>query len=95
MRGKYRSAIYTFEEAQIQTAKQALEDLQKDFEEQIITKVLPFPTFKLNEENYLDYYYKDPSKSFCQNIFSPKLKILMAKFAKHISLEHLPLLSAL
>ncbi|WP_317039757.1 peptide-methionine (S)-S-oxide reductase [Mucilaginibacter pineti] len=92
---KYRSAIYTFNEAQTEKAAQAIEDLQTDFSEPIITKVLHFQTFKLNEENYLDYYYKDPSKPFCQNIVSPKLKILMAKFAKHISPEHLPLLSAL
>jgi peptide-methionine (S)-S-oxide reductase len=95
MRGKYRSAIYTFEAAESLTAMQTLRDLQIEFDEPIITKVLPFQSFKLNEENYLDYYYKDPKKPFCQNIVSPKLKILMAKFAKHVAPEQAPHLSTL
>jgi peptide-methionine (S)-S-oxide reductase len=95
MRSKYRSAVYTFNNAQVEKTTQAIEDLQTDFGEPIITKVLHFQTFKLNEENYLDYYYKDPSKPFCQNIVNPKLKTLTAKFPKHISHEHLPLLSTL
>jgi peptide-methionine (S)-S-oxide reductase len=84
MRGKYRSAIYTFEEAQTETARQTLADLQKDFHELIISKILPFVSFKLNEETYLDYYYKDPSKPFCQNIVLPKLKELISRFAGEI-----------
>jgi peptide-methionine (S)-S-oxide reductase len=84
MRGKYRSAIYTCEEAQLRTAMQAIQNLQKDFDEPIVTKVLPFQTFKLNEENYLNYYYKDPSKPFCQNIVLPKLKELIRRFPDKI-----------
>jgi hypothetical protein len=50
------------------------------------TKVLPFHSFKLNEENYLDYYHKDPARPFCRNIENPKLKELLSRFAKHISM---------
>ncbi|TSJ41126.1 peptide methionine sulfoxide reductase [Mucilaginibacter corticis] len=95
MRSKYRSAVYTFDDAQAQEAVQAIQNLQKDFTDTIITRALPFQTFKLNEENYLDYYYKDPSKPFCQNIVNPKLKTLLAKFAKDIAPEHLSHLVAL
>ena len=87
MRNKYRSAIYTFTEDQNDVAEQALRDLQADFDQPIITKILPFQSFRLNEENYLDYYYKDPSKPYCQNIVNPKLKELLAKFADHIAPE--------
>jgi len=58
----------------------------------VITRVLPFVDFKLNEENYLNYYYKNPTKPFCQNIVNPKLKELLAEFSKHIDarrLDHL------
>jgi peptide-methionine (S)-S-oxide reductase len=95
MRGKYRSAIYTFEKEQFRTASNALCDLEEDFEDPIITKVLPFGSFQLNEENYLDYYYKDPSKPFCRNIIGPKLKILLARFGTHIAPELKTQLSAL
>lgn len=87
MRGKYRSAVYTFDDEQLQFAKQAIKDLQADFNEPIITEVLPFQIFRLNDENYLDYYYKDPAKLFCQNIVSPKLKILLSKFACQLAPE--------
>lgn len=62
-------------------------DLQKDFDQPIITKILSFQAFRLNEETYLDYYYKDPSKPFCQNIVNPKLKELIQRFHKYLSPE--------
>jgi peptide-methionine (S)-S-oxide reductase len=87
MRGKYRSAIYTFNNEQRDIAVHAFNNLQAGFKIPIITKILPFAEFKLNEENYLDYYYKDPSRPFCQNIVNPKLKILLAGFADQIAPE--------
>jgi peptide-methionine (S)-S-oxide reductase len=85
MRDKYRSAVYTFNDRQAAEAQTVIKGLQAEFEQPIITKVLPFQTFRLNEETYLDYYYKDPSKPFCQNIVNPKLKELIRRFQKHIS----------
>jgi peptide-methionine (S)-S-oxide reductase len=84
IRSKYRSAVYTFIDDQAIEANKALKDLQVDFAQPIITQVLPFQSFRLNEENYLDYYYKDPSKPFCQNIVNPKLKELLARFKDEI-----------
>ncbi|WP_121812290.1 peptide-methionine (S)-S-oxide reductase [Mucilaginibacter kameinonensis] len=84
MRGKYRSAVYTFNDAQLNAATAAIKALQTEFEQPVITKALPFQTFKLNSENYLDYYYKDPSKPFCQNIVNPKLKALLIRFKNQI-----------
>lgn len=87
MRDKYRSAVYTFGDAQSTEAQTTISVLQADFDQPIITRVLSFQTFRRNDENYLDYYYKDPSKPFCQNIVNPKLKELIRSFAKHISPE--------
>jgi len=84
MRGKYRSAVYTFDDTQLKVATEAIKALQNGFEQPVITKVLPFQTFKLNQEKYLDYYYKDPSKPFCQNIVNPKLKALLNRFKSQI-----------
>lgn len=95
MRSKYRSAIYTFTKDQRQTAYKAIQNLQTDFERPIITQALPFKSFELNEENYLDYYYKDPSKPFCQNIVNPKLKELLARFGDHIAPARKTLLASL
>ena len=95
LRGKYRSAIYTFDNNQEREAEAVLMEMQKEFAKPIITKVLAFGEFKLNSENYLDYYYKDPTKPFCQNIVSPKLKILIEKFGEHVTPGQVSHLSSL
>lgn len=95
MREKYRSAVYTFEAGQTTFVKQAICELQKDFDRPIITQALPFQAFRLNDSKYLDYYYADPSNPFCQNIVNPKLKELLNKFRKHIASERIPHLSNL
>jgi len=81
MRAKYRSAVYTFNATQATAAQNAIEALQPEFESVIITKVIPFKRFRLNSDNYLNYYYSDPDKPFCQNIVNPKLRVLLARFA--------------
>lgn len=85
MRARYRSAVYTFTDEQLISAEQTIEKLQTHFEQAIITKVIPFKSFKLNNEKYLDYYYKNPDKPFCQTFIDPKLKILLSQFSGHVN----------
>ena len=55
-------------------------EIQPEYTEKIITSVLPFKEFKLNTAEYLNYYYADPEKPFCQNIVNPKLRLLINQF---------------
>jgi peptide-methionine (S)-S-oxide reductase len=80
LRHKYRSAIYTFNTEQELVAKSALEELQPEYDDKIITTVIPFKEFRLNTAEYLNYYYADPVKPFCQNIVDPKLRLLINRF---------------
>jgi len=92
MRGKYRSAIYTFSDADIAVAQQAINELQKDFEQLIITKVLKYSDFKLNREDSLNYYFSDPGRPFCETYINPKLRLLLKQFSDVMDsskLEHL------
>ena len=89
MRLKYRSAVYTFTHGQAEDARQAINTLQAEFEQSIITAVLPFKEFKLNQDEYLNYYYSNPDKPFCQNIVSPKLKLVTQRFGKNIDRDKL------
>lgn len=73
MRGKYRSAIYYLNAVQKKQAMMAIGNLQKEFDQPIITKVIPFKAFRLNGEQYIDYYRKNPEKPFCETYISPKL----------------------
>lgn len=45
MTDKYRSAIYTFNKNDGQQVQEIIDNLQKEFEQPIITKVLPFYDF--------------------------------------------------
>ena len=81
MRSKYRSAIYVFSEEQSALSRQAIDVLQAEFDKPIITTIESFHDFKLNQETYLDYYYKNPQKPFCKNIVTPKLRLLLQQFS--------------
>ncbi|UOX34230.1 peptide-methionine (S)-S-oxide reductase [Flavobacterium sediminilitoris] len=87
MREKYRSAIYYFSKEQENKAITILNDLQKEFDNKIITKVLSFRSFEMNKEEQLNYYLKNPEKPFCKNIINPKLKKIMRLFSDTIEFK--------
>jgi len=84
MREKYRSAIYVFSEEQFLQSSKILTSLQIHFSKPLITDVQNFDTFKLNTENYLNYYHKNPDKPFCRNVIDPKLQELRKQFSKFV-----------
>ena len=86
MRDKYRSAIYTFSDKQSLVCSRILNDLQDQFSDPLITSVQRYDKFKLNTENYLDYYRKNPNKPFCRNVIDPKLRELRREFGKYVTL---------
>ena len=75
-RKKYRSAIYFFSSEDEMAAKEILKELQKEFEEKLITQVLPFVEFKASRESIRDYYKKNPDAPFCKRYIEPKLDVL-------------------
>jgi peptide-methionine (S)-S-oxide reductase len=89
MRSKYRSAIYTNSEEQKQISLSAIQLLQAEFGNQIITEVMPCKEFRLNTEDFLNYYYNNPEKPFCENIVNPKLRLLMKQFAGDVDMQKL------
>lgn len=89
MREKYRSAVYTYDVKQQQEAIEILNDLQKDFNKELITKVHPFVAFKASREQLQNYYYNNPEKPFCKTYIDPKLKLLLQRFSSHINHQKL------
>lgn len=81
LRKKYRSAIYTFSNQQALDSQDILKELQLGYSSPLITQVMPFADFKINQETYQEYYLKNPDKPFCQRYIKPKLSILEAKFS--------------
>lgn len=89
MRGKYRSAVYAYDDAQLTEAKEILKNLECDFGQPIITQVCLFSGFKKNKPELLDYFYSSPERPFCKTYIHPKLKLLIAEFSEHIDTQKL------
>lgn len=81
MRGKYRSAVYVFNDDQGRLAKATLARSQEEFDEPLVTRVLPFSEFKLSDERFRNYYATDPSRPFCQAYIDPKLVMLRKNYS--------------
>lgn len=80
MRSKYRSAIYTFNESQAETAQAQLTALGPDFEGKLVTKVLPFEGFRASDERFQNYYAQNPERPFCKRYIDPKLDLIRQRF---------------
>ena len=87
MRHKYRSAVYAFDKVSRGVSQMILNELQNEFEDQIITRVLPFKEFKPSDAQFHSYYFSNPNKPFCETYISPKLKLLMSKYSGLLNQE--------
>lgn len=94
MRTKYRSAIYYFDDNQKHESELIIKALQIDFDKKIITKTLAFNTFKISREDITNYFYNNPKKPFCKQFIAPKLKLIIQKFSKHVTVDNLKLLAS-
>lgn len=83
MRDKYRSAIYYKNESDKDSILNIILALNNN---KIVTQVIPMVRFKeQTNENYKDYFYKQPDKPFCTNYIQPKLKQLLKTHSKLIA----------
>ncbi|TQV77204.1 peptide methionine sulfoxide reductase [Aliikangiella marina] len=89
LRNRYRSAVYTYDEYQQQQATHILESLATRFDQPLVTRVLQFNEFKLNKNEYLNYFYQSPDKPFCQSYIHPKLRLLLTRFNDSVDTDKL------
>jgi peptide-methionine (S)-S-oxide reductase len=81
-KGKYRTAVYSFDDAQGSTLQTAISSLGGSFEKPLTTEVLPFRDFKPSDARYQNYYATDPERPFCKTYIDPKLAYIRKNFAK-------------
>lgn len=89
MREKYRSAVYFYTEEEQDVLSSILKQLNGGFDNQLITQILPFASFKPSREAIKNYYYSNPNKPFCETFINPKLKLLLNRFSDHVDGENL------
>jgi len=80
-RGKYRSAIYTFEDSQRQETELAIARFAEETGKVVHTLVLPFRSFRASDERYQNYYRTDPNRPFCRRFIDPKLDYIRQHFS--------------
>ncbi|MDX6188084.1 peptide-methionine (S)-S-oxide reductase [Flavobacterium sp. Fl-318] len=83
MRSKYRSAIYYFDEQQKEESLNFISELQTENTEKYITQILPFVQFKINKDEFLNYYKTRKEAPFCETYIRPKLNLLFQKYSKY------------
>ncbi len=81
-RKKYRSAIYYFSVSDKKNIEIILKELQKEFNDPLITQIIPFKEFQSSRKELLNYYFSDPEKPFCKLYIHPKLAMLKEKYNK-------------
>ena len=84
MRGKYRSAIYVYDEAQREEAAKILAELSKEFQTPRVTQILDFAKFKASDAQFQNYYNSDPERPFCQTYIDPKLSKIRKTYGARI-----------
>jgi peptide-methionine (S)-S-oxide reductase len=85
LRHKYRSAIYTTDPGQAMAVQGAIEAQREGYDRPIITEVVAFGGFRLNDPHFLNYYYGDVEKPFCKTYITPKIAELVRQFSRHVT----------
>lgn len=80
---QYRSAIFYHSEAQKETAKKVIEELEEKgvFENKIVTEISAVKDFYIAEKEHQDFYNQHRQQPYCQFIIDPKIKKLTEVFS--------------
>jgi len=71
---QYRSIIFYRNEDEKALALNVIDELQKAYDEPIVTELKPFEQFYKAEEYHQDYYSNNSEEGYCQAVINPKLK---------------------
>ncbi len=79
---QYRSAIFTHSDEQKHTAKEVIEEVNKEriWHNSIVTEVTPYANFYKAEEYHQDYFAQNPTRGYCQAVIAPKVLKFRAKY---------------
>ena len=73
---QYRSAIYTHDEAQKETAEQVIRELgaARKWPGPIVTEVTPAGVFYVAEDYHQEYFRNNKGQPYCRAVIAPKVK---------------------
>lgn len=79
---QYRSGIYYLNDEQKKIAEESMKAAQKDWDQPIVTEIVPLKKFYVAEDYHQDYFVNNPGQGYCRAVVSPKVSKFRAKLAK-------------
>lgn len=79
---QYRSGIYYMNDDQKKIAEASMKEAQKDWDQPIVTEIVPLKKFYVAEDYHQDYFANNPNQGYCRAVVSPKVSKFRAKLAK-------------
>jgi peptide-methionine (S)-S-oxide reductase len=72
---QYRSGIYFTTEAQAQTAKDIIAEIDAEgiFDASLVTEVLPLQNYTAAEDYHQDFFERNPTQGYCLAVAAPKV----------------------
>ncbi len=77
---QYRSIILYANNEQKRQAERSRKQVQKIWEDPVVTEIKPLEKFYEAEPEHHDYFKKHPNQTYCQVVINPKLEKLRQKF---------------
>lgn len=79
---QYRSAIFYHSDAQRDTAREVIRDLEAEgvWENPIVTQVVPATEFYPAESYHQEYFARNPRQGYCQIVIAPKVSHFRSKY---------------
>lgn len=82
---QYRSVIFTHSAEQQATAHTIVAEMQANFDDPIVTQIVPAETFYAAEDYHQNYYRSNPNAGYCQAVINPKLTKARALFKQYLA----------
>jgi peptide-methionine (S)-S-oxide reductase len=84
---QYRSGIYFTTPAQAEAARALIAELTPDFDDPIVTEVLPLDNYSAAEAYHQDFFERNPYQGYCLAVAAPKVAKLRKSFAHWVKDE--------
>jgi len=78
---QYRSGIYFTTPEQAELAQALMAEWASDFEDPIVTEVLPLANYSAAEDYHQDFFERNPTQGYCVAVAAPKVSKLRKSFA--------------
>jgi peptide-methionine (S)-S-oxide reductase len=82
---QYRSIVLHHDDDQRRTAEAYVEALDEEYDDEVVTEVVPLETFYAAEEYHQDYFEKNPSDAYCRMHARPKVEKVRERFADKLA----------